>query len=254
MFSKSIVLSDAFLDMPATTRCLYFTLSMLADDDGFVDSPKSIMRQCMATDDDMKILIAKYFLIPFDSGIVVIRHWRINNYLRADRYTETKHLDEKSSLVVEKNGAYRVEEKIQQELFEPQIISEQILLSKREESKSVSLIDREPKNDIEKIEKEYLQEYNELYESGFLRIEKPIINWAASRKITKEVLEKYGVDIVLEAVRKAKQDNFCIEKGFSLTTILSAGVFASLVNVSQRSSPKKVDLSAKIDMSDFVSL
>ena len=81
MFAKSIVLSDAFLDMPATSRCLYFTLSMLADDDGFVNSPKSVMRQCGASEDDLKVLFAKKFVIPFESGIVVIKHWRINNYL-----------------------------------------------------------------------------------------------------------------------------------------------------------------------------
>ena len=93
MFAKSIVLSDDFLDMPASARCLYFTLNMLADDDGFVDAPKSVMRQSGASEDDMKILLAKCFLIPFgEKGIVVIRHWRINNYLRNDRYKETLHL------------------------------------------------------------------------------------------------------------------------------------------------------------------
>jgi len=106
MFAKSIVLSDAFLDMPLSSRCLYFTLSMLADDDGFVNSPKSIMRQCGASQDDMSVLLQKKFVLPFDSGVIVIRHWRINNYLRSDRYTETKCLDEKEQLVVDKTGAY----------------------------------------------------------------------------------------------------------------------------------------------------
>ena len=107
MFSKSIVLSDAFLDMPPTTRCLYFTLSMLADDDGFVNSPKSIMRQSGASEDDLKLLFVKKFVIPFESGIVVIKHWQINNYLRSDRYKPTKYIDEKSELITEPNGAYR---------------------------------------------------------------------------------------------------------------------------------------------------
>ena len=106
MFAKSIVLSDAFLDMPLSSRCLYFTLSMLADDDGFVNSPKSIMRQCGASQDDMSVLLQKKFVLPFDSGVIVIRHWRINNYLRSDRYTETKCLDEKEQLTVDKTGAY----------------------------------------------------------------------------------------------------------------------------------------------------
>ena len=86
MFSKSIIDSDLFLDMPATTQMLYFHLAMRADDDGFINNPKRIMRMIGASDDDMRILIAKQFVILFDSGIVVIKHWRIHNYIRSDRY------------------------------------------------------------------------------------------------------------------------------------------------------------------------
>lgn len=106
MFAKTIVTSDAFLDMPMSARCLYFTLGMFADDDGFVNSPKSIMRQVGATQDDLQILIAKKFLLVFESGVIVIKHWRINNYLRSDRYKETTYTDEKAKLTVEDNGAY----------------------------------------------------------------------------------------------------------------------------------------------------
>lgn len=106
MFAKSIVTSDAFLDMPATARCLYFTLAMFADDDGFVNSPKSIMRQVGSTTDDMNILVSKKFVIAFDSGVIVIKHWRIHNYIRGDRKHETKYLDELSTLDLEENGAY----------------------------------------------------------------------------------------------------------------------------------------------------
>ena len=105
MFAKSIVLSDAFLDMPMSTRCLYFTLSMVADDDGFVNSPKSVMRQCGASEDDMRILISKKFILVFESGVIVIKHWRLNNYLRNDRYTETNYLEEKATLEL-KDGVY----------------------------------------------------------------------------------------------------------------------------------------------------
>lgn len=106
MFAKTIVLSDAFLDMPLSARCLYFTLGMLADDDGFINSPRSIMRQCGASDDDMRILLARKFVLAFESGIIVIKHWRINNYLQKDRYNETKYLDEKKQLEIDKNGSY----------------------------------------------------------------------------------------------------------------------------------------------------
>jgi len=106
MFAKTIVLSDSFLDMPMSTRCLYFTLGMFADDDGFVNSPRGIMRQCGASEDDMKLLLTKKFLLAFDSGVIVIKHWRINNYLRSDRYTSTKYIEEKNSLGTDENGAY----------------------------------------------------------------------------------------------------------------------------------------------------
>lgn len=106
MFAKTIVLSDAFLDMPLSARCLYFTLSMLADDDGFVNAPKSIMRQCGASNDDMKILLSKKFVLLFESGVLVIKHWRINNYLQKDRIQPTKYQEEFGRLEVGKNGAY----------------------------------------------------------------------------------------------------------------------------------------------------
>ena len=106
MFAKTIVLSDAFLDMPMSARCLYFTLGMLADDDGFVSSPKGIMRQCGASVDDLNILIAKRYVLTFDSGIIVIKHWRINNYLRQDRYTPTTYVEEKETLSLDAKGAY----------------------------------------------------------------------------------------------------------------------------------------------------
>ena len=108
MFAKSIVLSDAFLDMPATARCLYFTLGMFADDDGFVNSPKSIMRQCGSSMDDMNVLLAKKFVYSFDGGVVVIKHWRINNLLRADRHRETTYTEELKLLEIDENGAYKL--------------------------------------------------------------------------------------------------------------------------------------------------
>ena len=106
MFAKTIVTSDAFLDMPHSARCLYFTLGMFADDDGFVNNPKSIMRQTSATVDDMNLLIAKKFVLAFDSGVIVIKHWRIHNYIQSDRYHATKYQDEKSLLGVDENKAY----------------------------------------------------------------------------------------------------------------------------------------------------
>ena len=114
MFAKSIVLSDAFLDMPLSARCLYFTLGMLADDDGFVGNPKSIMRQCGASQDDMLVLLQKRYILGFDSGVIVIKHWRMNNYLRSDRYHTTTYLEEKENLVIDQRGAYTERDRIKQ--------------------------------------------------------------------------------------------------------------------------------------------
>jgi len=108
MFSKQIVESDAFLDMPLSTQALYFHLGMAADDDGFINAPKRIQRSIGASDDDLKLLMAKNFIIPFESGVVVIKHWKINNYIRADRKRETAYLEEMSKLVIKENGSYRL--------------------------------------------------------------------------------------------------------------------------------------------------
>lgn len=106
MFARSIVLSDAFLDLPLSARCLYFTLSMLADDDGFIGAPKAIMRQCGASQDDMAILLQKRFVLGFASGVIVIKHWRINNYLRNDRYHQTTYIEERDTLELDSKSAY----------------------------------------------------------------------------------------------------------------------------------------------------
>lgn len=116
MFCKAIIDSDAFLDMPATARLLYYDLAMRADDDGFVNSPKKIMRTVGASQDDMSILIVRKFLIPFDNGVVVIKHWRIHNYIRQDRYHETTYTDQKRLLVLDENKAYKLAEQEPQAL------------------------------------------------------------------------------------------------------------------------------------------
>ena len=108
MFSNSVVESDEFLEMPDSSQNLYFHLSMQADDDGFIDKWKSIMRMTGKKEDDLKILIAKAFVIPFDTGVIVIRHWRLNNYLQKDRYKETIYKDEKSKLIIDESNVYNL--------------------------------------------------------------------------------------------------------------------------------------------------
>ena len=107
MFNLKIIDTDLFLEMSASARLLYYDLSMRADDDGFVASPKKIQRMIGASDDDLKILIAKQFIIPFETGICVIRHWRIHNYIQKDRYQETLYLEEKAK-IQDDNGTYNI--------------------------------------------------------------------------------------------------------------------------------------------------
>jgi hypothetical protein len=106
MFSDEITTTDAFLDMPGGSQLLYFHLGINADDDGFISSPKMIMRAIGASDDELKILYAKKFLLPFPSGVCVVKHWRINNQIRKDRYTETVYTKEKMQLFIRDNGSY----------------------------------------------------------------------------------------------------------------------------------------------------
>ena len=99
MVSLDIIDTDKFLEMPTSSQCLYFHLLARADDDGFVDSPKKIGKIVNCSDDDLKLLILKQFIIPFDSGVCVIKDWRIHNYIQSDRYKETLYLDEKYNYV-----------------------------------------------------------------------------------------------------------------------------------------------------------
>ena len=110
MFDKTITNSDDFLELPDSSQVLYFHLSMNADDDGFVNNWKSIMKMTGTKEDDMKLLAIKQYIIPFDSGVIVIRHWRINNYLRNDRYQETQFKDEKAKLLLGKNEEYTLKD------------------------------------------------------------------------------------------------------------------------------------------------
>lgn len=106
MFAKSIIDSDVFLDMPLSTQALYFHLSMRADDDGFINNPKKIMRMVGATQNEIELLLAKRYLLVFASGVVVIKHWRIHNYIQKDRHKDTLYQEEKRTLIVKSNKSY----------------------------------------------------------------------------------------------------------------------------------------------------
>ena len=106
MFTQKIVDSDAFLDMPLSTQALYFHLNMRADDDGFINNPKRIQRTIGASEDDLKLLVAKRFCICFENGVIVIKHWRMHNTLRKDRYNPTQYVEQFGQLEIKGNGIY----------------------------------------------------------------------------------------------------------------------------------------------------
>ena len=106
MFTQKIIDSDAFLDMPLSTQALYFHLNMRADDDGFINNARKIQRMIGATDDDLKVLVVKRFVLAFDNGVIVIKHWRMHNLLRKDRYSPTQYKELMEGLDLKSNGAY----------------------------------------------------------------------------------------------------------------------------------------------------
>lgn len=140
MFTMKIVDSDAFLEMPLSTQCLYFHLNMRADDDGFVGNPRKILRMIGASEDDLKILIAKKFLLWFDTGIVVIKHWWMHNTLAKDRYTETSYIEEKSELNIKENKSYTLSEE-----------GNQLVLKKCNDNKMLTNCYQNDNTDLDKI-------------------------------------------------------------------------------------------------------
>lgn len=132
MFSKSITESDAFLDLPFSTQALYFHLSMSADDEGFINNAKRVLRVCGASEDDVKRLVEKSFLIRFDSGIFVIKHWKINNKIRGDRRKETNYPEEKALLAEKTTGVYSLKTNVNAETEKAETVESEVVESKAE--------------------------------------------------------------------------------------------------------------------------
>lgn len=190
MFNNSVVGSDEFLEMPDSSQNLYFHLSMQADDDGFVDKWKSIMRMTEKKEDDLKILIAKSFVIPFDTGVLVIRHWRLNNYLQKDRYKETIYKDEKARLTIDKSNVYNLD------------------------TECIHSIDKNrlDKISIDKNSKEKEQEESESCGDGFQKVSKfyeENINLLTpyTSKVLEDFTDELGEDLVIYAMQISIENN-----------------------------------------------
>ncbi len=210
MFSLKVIDTDMFLDMPQSARLLYYDLSMRADDDGFVASPKKIQRMIGCSDDDFKILIAKRFLIPFESGVCVIKHWRIHNYIRADRYVETIYKDEKQELI-EENGQYEV---IQKANVIPNVIPKvanlstqmdtQVRLGKVRLELGKDSIDNTTKVVSSTKVQPITSKWNELGLQKLISINKGTNRY----KLLQARIKEYGEEKVLQAIENIKDSSF----------------------------------------------
>ena len=198
MFAKTIIDSDAFLDMPISAQLLYFHLGMRSDDEGFVNKPKTIMRIMNAGDDDMKLLIAKKFIIPFESGIVVIKHWKIHNYIQKDRYTETKYKNERGKLLLDENKAYTMDTECIQSGHE---LETQVKLGKVSIGKDSEEVSKDTcSTEVQRI----IQKWNTLNLQNVLAI-----NSGTKRSIMLHTrIKEYGEDKILKAMDNIKESAF----------------------------------------------
>lgn len=202
MFAKTIVLSDAFLDMPLSTRCLYFTLGMLADDDGFINSPKSIMRQCGASIDDLNLLVGKKFIIPFENGVVVIKHWRIHNYIQKDRYKGTKYIEEKNTLAIDEKGAYTTN-KDDVYILDTQ---DRLELGKVKSGKDSKGKDNKAENPLDVLPEGVRSAFNDFATMRKTKLKKPMTDNAVKRMLNK--LNSLSTDEATQiAILNQSEDN-----------------------------------------------
>lgn len=194
MIAKSIVDSDNFLEMPTTAQLLYFHLLVRGDDEGFIDNPRSIMRNVRCTEDDMRILIAKQYIIPFESGIVVIKHWKIHNYIRKDRLKATEYVDEKAMLSIGSNDVYEVTDTCQSNVSQLTDKCQHRLVENRLDKSSSR---EEEKTTTTAINQEVLSLYQDnIHPITPIEVEK-----------LADDIEQYGVKWCLEAIKRAVMRN-----------------------------------------------
>lgn len=203
MFTQKIVDSDAFLDMPLSAQALYFHLNMRADDDGFVNNPKKIQRFTGASEDDLKLLLAKRFILGFENGVIVIKHWRMHNLLRKDRYNPTQYQEQMARLELKENGSYT-------EIVEIPTLKapeENVVTRWQPDGNQMATQDRIGKDRIGKDRIDYdgiKDAYNSLCPS--LPSIKSLSD--ARKKAIKARLNSYDIEDLYEAFRKAEASDF----------------------------------------------
>lgn len=203
MFAKTIIDSDAFLDMPLTTQALYFHLSMRADDDGFINNAKKIQRYIGASDDDLRLLAAKRFIIPFQSGVVVIKHWKIHNYIQSDRYKPTVYEEEKAALDVKPNKAYTLKSDLYTECIQDASgLEPQIRLEKNSIVKNSGVTNVTPRRTDER------QTVTDAWNAAGISPIKKIMPETKRDRMLAARIREYGLEDVLAAIGKVKESAF----------------------------------------------
>ena len=213
MFAKTIIDSDAFLDMPSSAQALYFHMAMRADDEGFLNNPKKIQRIVGASDDDCKLLLAKGFIIRFDSGVVVIKHWRIHNYIQKDRFKPTVYQEERAELDVKDNGAYT---KCVQDVYS---LETQVRLGKDSIGKD-SIGEGNLTLSNEMVCCTDVQRVIEAWNSLNLTKITKIVDSTNRGQWLKKRIQDYGVDEVLRAIENVRNSAFLMgdnKKGWVIT-------------------------------------
>ena len=251
MMSKSIIKSDTFLDMPATTQNLYFHMLLNADDDGFINAPKSIMRMIGAKDDDMKVLAAKQFVIPFESGVVVIKDWKIHNYIQNDRYKPST-LPERDLLNIQKDKTYTLKNDVSimdTECIQPVSIGKDRVGKDRVGKDSIDTLCHVSHDYVDKSHIEIIEYLNLKTGSKFKPTTKPYVQAIRSR-----LKEGYTVDDFKTVIDKKCREwkGTKLEKYLTPKTLFAPSHFDTYLNSNEMASMtdterKVAELNALID-------
>lgn len=251
MMSKSIIKSDTFLDMPATTQNLYFHMLLDADDDGFINAPKSIMRMIGAKEDDMKVLVAKQFVIPFESGVVVIKDWKIHNYIQNDRYKPST-LPERDLLNIQKDKTYTLKSDVSRmdtECIQTVSIGKDRLGKDRIGKDSIDTLCHVSHDDVDKSHIEIIEYLNVKTGSKFKATTKPYIQAIRSR-----LKEGYTVDDFKTVIDKKCREwkGTKLEKYLTPKTLFAPSHFDTYLNSNEMAAMtdterKVAELNALID-------
>lgn len=188
MFSKTITENDDFLNMSLSTQALYFHLGIQADDDGFV-SPNRIMRMIGAMIDDLNVLIAKKFVIPFENGVVVIRHWKINNYIQSDRKKDTVFLKELAKLSEDNNGVYKMDTKCIENVRLGKDSIEKNILSSNDDAKQQNNNSVKTRSEAQQVVDYWIEKWEKTFNTKRLSVK-----WDIYVKNTNPIVKQLGVD------------------------------------------------------------